>query len=68
MNDSQPRKRWKVYVCSSLHTIWKDNGELDWDTMKKSCYSYISFAIHESTILSEAKEWHPYCVYLIEED
>ena len=59
-------KKFKVWICSSLYTIW-NGAELDWDAMiKNGCISRIITASSTYSVLVQMKEQHPYCQFKIE--
>lgn len=60
-------KKYKVWVCSSLYTIWKGT-ELDWDAiLKEGCHSHTLSASSEHSALTQCKEIYPHCQFKIEQ-
>jgi uncharacterized protein (DUF779 family) len=59
-------KNYKVWICSSLYTIWK-NTELDWDAIIKSGNAHFNIikASSKHSVLLTCKEIYPYCQYKI---
>ena len=60
-------KKFKVWICSSLYTIW-NGAELDWNEMIKqgNCHSNTITASSEYSVLQQAKEYYPNCQFKIE--
>jgi hypothetical protein len=66
-NQINNMKKYKVWICSSLDTIWKGT-ELDWDAMIKEgcCHYNIIMASSEFSALFQCKEYYPYCQFKVE--
>ncbi len=60
-------KKFKIWICSSLYTIW-NGAELDWNEMIKqgNCHYNIIEALSEYSVLQQAKECYPNCQFKIE--
>jgi hypothetical protein len=59
-------KKFKIWICSSLYTIWDDSG-LNWDEMIRqgNCHSNVIKASSEYSALLQCKEAYPYCQYKV---